>query len=309
MITPADFLLGGILPVFVAATVCALVWKFAENAASSWRTGLVVGIVVGIWALESRSVGISTAIAKSIRITEAKDFLPLVVILSMVPDAIGAINRTGNIAGWVLRALFSILLPWRLLYGSSYLPRDPLPDVSFDTGAWSAGEAILWIGGLSLALFGTWASLRLEAFGSHPRLRSVLAITVMLATAATIALTGSLTYGQLTGVVAAALTACATVSALGQFNRGPDAACGPVAISFGTLLVLALFFSNLSLLYALLLVAAMVVGAGRFSPRMKYHALLRSGLCLALLGLAVGLAGWEFAASQAESTSNPYYNM
>ena len=47
MISPADLVWVGLLPACCAATVLSLTWNRTENAASSWRTALLVGYVVG----------------------------------------------------------------------------------------------------------------------------------------------------------------------------------------------------------------------------------------------------------------------
>lgn len=297
MVTSADILLGGILPGVIAVATLAGVWKFTKNAASSWRTAVVVSFLVGLWALDSQGVGAIGAVAKSMRITEARDFLPLMVILAIVPDAVAAVGRRGPGIAWVLRVGLCVFVPWRLLAGSRYLPKiAPPPD--FDTGAWTLFEAGAWIGFLAAVLLVVWSFVR-AASTEVPKLRSSLAVLAALATSTTIALSGSLTYGQLMGVLVATLAGCALLSWYLKLDRGPDAAAGPLVIAFGGVLILAYFFSSLNSLQAALLLVAFAVGAGWFFPQKKWSTPARCAVCLISAAVAVALAGMAFAKTQA----------
>jgi hypothetical protein len=307
MITLTDILLGGVLPGVIAVAALAGVWKLTKNAASSWRTAAVLSFLVGLWALDAQGVGIVGAIAKSMRITEARDFLPLMVILAVIPDAVAAGGKGGAILGWILRAGLCLFVPWRMLWGTKYLPK-VAPPANFDTGAWGPLEAALWIGGAAAALLVVWSVVRAENTES-PRLRSVLAVLAAFAASTTVALSGSLTLGQLTGVLVATLAGCAIVAWWLKVGRGPDAAAGPIVIAFGGVLVLSHFFAELKLLYAGLLLMGLAVGAGWFFPGKTWSTPVRCVVCLAAIGVAVGMARMEFAAAQAEAASNPYLNM
>jgi hypothetical protein len=307
MITPADMLLGGILPGLVAVGMLAIVWKLTHNAASSWRTAVVVSFLVGLWALDAQGVGIVGAISKSMRITEARDFLPLMVILAVLPDAIAATNKQGAMIGWVLRAVLCVFLPWRLLAGTKYLPK-VAPPPNFDTGAWSTMEAVLWLGGAAAGLLACWSLVRAEST-EQPKLRSVLAAIATFVASATIAMSGSITYGQVMGVVVATLTGCALAAWWWKLGRGTDAAAGPIVIAFCGVLTLAHFFAELKLLYAALLIVGFTVGAGWFFPNKKWSTYARVAICLTAIGIAGGMAAADFAASQAEAASNPYMNL
>jgi hypothetical protein len=307
MVTAADILLGGILPGILAVVTLAVVWKLTQNAASSWRTAAVVSFLAGLWALDAQGVGVVAAIAKSVRITEAKDFLPLMVILTVVPDAIATLGKRGAVLGWLLRIALCVFVPWRLLAGSVYLPKE-VPPANFDTPAWSMPEAVAWLGGLAAVFLAMWSIVRAESTEA-PKFRSVLAALVAFAASATVALSGSFTYGQLLGVLTATLTGCALVAWLLKLGRGPDAAAGPLVIAFGSVLLLSHFFAELKLLYALLLLVGFAVGAGWFFPGKKWSTAARCAVCLLAVGVAVGMAGMDFAAAQAEAASNPYSNL
>lgn len=303
MITITDILLGGVLPGVIAVTALAGVWKLTANAASSWRTATVASFLVGMWALDAQGVGVISAIAKSMRITEARDFLPLMVILAVIPDAVAASGKGGAILGWIMRAGLCLFVPWRLLWGTRYLPK-VAPPPNFNTGAWTPVEAVLWIGGAAATLLAVWSLVRAENT-EVPRLRSVLAVLVTLAASATVALSGSITLGQLMGVLVATLTGCAFAAWLLKLGRGPDATTGPIVIAFGGVLVLAHFFAELKLFYAALLLLGLAVGAGWFFPGKKWSTPVRCVVCLATIGMAVGLASMEFLTSE---TTNPYSN-
>jgi hypothetical protein len=303
MVTTADILLGGILPGIVAVAALAGVWKLTHNAASSWRTAAVLSFLTGMWALDAQGVGVVNAIAKSMRITEARDFLPLMVILAVIPDAVAASGKQGAILGWIMRAGLCVFVPWRLFWGTKYLPKVP-PPPNFDTGAWGPLDAVLWIGSVTAVLLGVWAVVRAENTEA-PRLRSVLAALVAFAASTTVALSGSLTYGQLLGVLVATLTGCALAAWLMKAGRGPDAAAGPIVIALGGVLVLAHFFAELKLLYAVLLLVGLTVSAGWFFPGKKWSMPVRCVVCLVAIGIAVGMAGMEFLPSDATS---PYSN-
>ncbi len=302
MIRLSDILLGGILPGILAVAALALVWKLTQNAASSWRTAAVLSFVAGLWALDAQGVGISTAISKSLRITEAKDFLPLMVILAVLPDAVATLGKSGRVAGWFLRIALCGFLPWRMLAGTKYLPKGAaLP-------YWSTGEMIAWLGGTGLALFATWSLVRAEST-EKPKLRSVLAVVVALCGAITIALSGSITYAQLMGVLTATLTGCALGAWLLKMGRGPDAAAGPLTIAFSGILVPAHFIVEVKLLYIVLLLMGFAVGGGWFFPGQKWSTPVRCMVCLLAIGTAVVLARLDFVAAQAEAANNPYLSL
>jgi hypothetical protein len=260
-----------------------------------------------LWALDAQGVGVLGAISKSMRITEAKDFLPLMMLLAVMPDAIAATNKQGAIVGWTLRAALCVFVPWRFLAGTKYLPK-VAPPPNFDTGAWSSFEALLWIGGIAAAILTTWSLVRTEST-EQPKLRSVLAVIVVFVASATIAMSGSITYGQSLGVLVATLTGCGIAAWWWKLGRGPDAAAGPIVISFCSILTLAHFFAELKLLYAALLIIGLTVGAGWFFPGKRWSSYGRVAVCLAATGIAAGMAAADFAAAQAEAASNPYMNL
>ena len=152
MIGGSDYLWGGVVPGAVAAIVLAAVWQLTGKGASAWRTALVMGYVAGHWGLDARTIGIVPAMIKSYQPTESRDWLPMLVLLAIVPDAFSCVGKRGPALGWFMRVGLCLFLPWRLLNGTAYLPAIAIPNFGFETSAWSTGEMVAWISGLATAL-------------------------------------------------------------------------------------------------------------------------------------------------------------
>jgi len=310
MIEPSDLLLGGLLPAVAAAVVLAFVWKFTRHAGAAWSASLTVGYLAGHWALDANTAGFLSAVAKSFNPHEARDWLPLAILLSSIPCAVALAGKKGRVIAWLLRAVLCVFLPWRLLVGSAYLPSVSLSKVAFDTGAWSTPESVAWLSGISTALFTAWLFAEAENRGSVCRLRASLATLVALSGAVVLAMSGSFTYGQLLGVLTATLAGSSLIAIILRLDRGPESAAGPLVAVFGGALVLGHFFSELRLLNACLLLLAMAVAIGWMPPKLsqRMQVSLRCLLCLIPLTIAVTLAAMEFSATQVELESNPYLN-
>jgi len=328
MIEPIEILLGGLLPAILAAVVLAVVWKLTRHAGAAWSAGLVLGCVAGLWALDAHAVGISIAVAKSFNPHEARDWLPAAMLLSMVPSALSHPNskscqstsaitgagKSGRVIAWLLGIVLCVLLPWRLLAGSAYLPNVSSVEASFEgMGGWSTFETVAWLGGIGAMLFVFWFVAAWEGKSNSWRLRGLLAIAVVLGAAVTLAMSGSITYGQLLGVLTAALAGSWVVAIMLRLESGPEAAAGPLVAIFGGALVLAHFYSELKLLHAGLLLLAMAVAIGGWLPEAKLSCrgqlALRSLLCLIPLAIVVTLAAMDFSATQAEVQRNPYLGL
>ncbi len=310
MIGGMDILWGGGVPAIVAMATLTIVWRGTGNAASAWRTAIVVGYVAGHWALDARTISFVAAITKSFQPTEARDWLPLLMLLAIVPDALACVGKWGPTLGWLLRAALCLFVPWRLLNGSAYLPLSISADIEFDLGGWSTGEAATAIGGIGAALLMSWQLARIGDQQSVVHVRSALAVLVALGGAITMALSDSLVYGQMFGVLTAALAGCGLASAFLSTGRSPAAAAGPVLVAFGCLLLVGHFYAGLKIYNAALLLVALIQAVGWLPwPAMlsqRWQAGYRSVLCLAALGIAVTLAGLDFSETQTEAGSNPY---
>lgn len=344
MLGGPDLLWGGVVPGVVALATLTIAWKCTGKAASAWRTAFLLGYLSGHWTLSARDLGATAllsrgelesaganwaydprnfdfvaALTKSFNATEAHDWLPLLTILAILPDALACVGRLGPALGWILRIALCVLLPWRLLYGSAYLPLSLGPEFDFDLGGWSTTEAIAWIGGLAAALLAVWHLLRIgNSAGERTdgNVRSWLAVLVTLGSVIVMVSAKSLILGQLLGALTATLTGCALASGWLGTKRGPDAAAGPIAIAFGTLLIAGHFYAELSLANASLLFFALTTAAGWLplpqSLSSRWQSVCRGLMCLALLALPVFLAGHELAGqapkpgSEPETGLNPY---
>lgn len=307
---------GGIQPALAAAISMAVVWKLSRHAAVAWLVGLSAGLLTGHLGLDFSAVGISAALQKTLQPAEARDWLPALLVGAL---AIELAALKGGIVAKVavaLRLALCLLLPWLMLRGSVYLPQQQLAqqqfDFEFDTGAWSTSEAAAWLGPVGCLLLLLWSSARLVADESLCRLRASLTTLVSLAAAGTVALSGSLTTGQLLGTLTAGLVGCGITAAALRLPRGPEAAAGPIVAVFGGVLVIARFLLSPELAVAstLLLLLAMAGAIGwvgpveRVSARVRFA--MRTLLCVICLALVVVPAAKEFAASQSTEESNPY---
>jgi len=316
MLGGSDIFFGGVLPAVIAASALAVVWRVTGKVASAWRTGIVLGYVVGHWALDARTIGVVATLSKSCRPIEACDWLPLLMLLALVPDGVTCMGKRGPALAWLLRTGLCIFVPWRLLSGSAYLPISISSDFDFDFGGWSTGEAMAWIGGIGGVLLIGWQWLRIvDPQANQQRgvsVRSALAVGVTLGAAIVMALSASLVYAQMFGVLLAVLAGTGLVSKLLSTGRGPEAAAGPVLVAFGSLLVAGHFYAELKIYNAGLLLIALSLAIGsisllaKLSPR--WQAIARCVLCIVTLGAALALAGLDFSATQEKTESNPYQN-
>lgn len=343
MLGGPDVLWGGVVPALVAATTLTLMWRLTKRSASAWRTAMVVGYLVGHWTLGARDLGATAllssgnmetvgtgwaynpanfdfggAIRKTAQPREAQDWLPLLSLLAITPDAIACVGKFGPAIGWVLRVILCFFLPWRVLHGSSYLPLSLGPEFEeFDLGGWSTGEAVAWIIGTGITLIIAWQWIRLvaaEGSAADRSLRLVLASAVTVGSAVTLIAAGSLLFGQLMAVLTAATLGCGIGSAISSAQRGPDAAAGPLTIAFGTLVIAGHFYAELSLINAGLLLLAIVLAVGWLpTPAVastNRQILVRGVICLAVLTIPVVPSLRELAgrapATHTEAPPNPY---
>ncbi len=346
MLEGPDLLWGGIVPAICACATMAIVWRATGKAASAWRTSVLLGYLAGHWTLSARDLGAAAllqrgeleaagahwaydprnfefvaALAKSFNASEAQHWVPLLGLLAVLPDALAALGKLGPVVGWLLRTALCVFVPWRMVYGSKYLPFSLGPEFDFDLGGWSDGEAAAWIGGIGAVILLAWQVVRrghADDDCDDGKLRAVLATLVAFGSAITMVGAKSLVIGQLLGVLTASLAGCTLASMVVRTQRGPDAAAGPLMVIFSALLMTGHFFAELTLLNAALLLMAMCVAAGWFpvpstlSNRWKNTA--RAVTCLLLLAVPVVLSGRELAGqvptTESEPTDavNPYEN-
>jgi len=315
MIGLLDILLGGLLPLVVAAATTAAVSRLAGSARTGWLCGFATGYIAGQFGLEFRTVSIAIALTKLRAPHDARDWLPLVVAGAMV---IGILALLANGRRWLellLAASLCMFLPILLIRGSIYLPSQEVRDAGFATdAAWSTGEAIGSLGALAFALWAHWAVWSTAQPDDAPRTRTALALLMAVLASAVLALSGAIIYGQLLGVVAAALTGCGLAGLFGKEQAGPEGCGGPASMVYGGLLLLSVLFSGLSPWRAAAIYAASLAAVGSLPHALrrrmstKVVAGLRMALCVLPLAILVGLAAMEFAEreQQDSESANPY---
>ena len=313
MIDADGVLLGGVAPAVVAAAVTLAGWFATRRAGAAWLLGVTAGYLVGHWALDSQGIGLTASVTKSLRPHEARDWLPLAVILAAAIEACSLLGKKATGLTWALRIAWCVWLPWRLLVGSVYLP-NAKQDITFVTDAWSIQQTAGWLLGVGTILAIAWLALRQSPQQSMPRLRASLVTLATLGATATIALSGSLTTGQLMGVLTAALVGSGIVAAALRLESGPESAAGPLLAAYGGGLVIASFLlvPELPLHSAGMLLLALVAAAGWIGPpecsSVRAQAGVRVAICLTALALVIVPAARDFAASQAADEANPYLN-
>ena len=100
------------------------------------------------------------------------------------------------------------------------------------SGAGPPAKRSLWIGGIGTLLLTSWQLQRGTAPEVLPRWRATLTVLVALASAVTLALSGTITIGQLMGVLTAAVAGCGIAAGLSGSGRGPEPTAGPLSIVF-----------------------------------------------------------------------------
>lgn len=326
MLSLNDFLIGGLLPAAVAALALWSTWRVTGNATFAWLAGFVLGYLSGHWGLDMRgesfaeAVGtLGQAVQKTFRPHEARDWLPWLVVVLAVPEIAAQLGKQGRVVSWFLQFAACAFLPWRLLSLHKDYPTSELVKAGFNESPWSWTDVIAMIAGTVVIGMVLWRASLAAKDQPLPVLRSTLVMFVAVGTAAMLALSGSLTMGQLLGVVAAAVGGCGMATLISKIGRGPEAAPGPMLAAIGGLLWLAYLFIDEGVSPARAALVVVSLGAALTAlPRTERMSVgwqigLRSLLCLVPLVAAVVLAGQDFAATQAAPESspeevNPYLN-
>jgi hypothetical protein len=298
---------AALLPFSVAAVVALAARRLRLGRGVAWAVSIAIAYVAAHFALD----GYTSLLAPR----EAVNWLPHAVLLAAGIVMLQS-SATSSLRRWatVLSAALCLGLALRLLANSAYV-----------TLRWSLLEKLAYVSLLFATFALTWLLLSSARDDEHPRLRSLLSIIVAAGAAVVIALSGVFVYGELCGVVAAALTGAAA-SAVADDTRYPrirvpffplraapspwmlSGAAGVVTCSLGGLIVLASFYGELRPANAALLFLSLVIAGGRLprfvmtSPPLP-QAAIRIGLCLVPLAIAVARA---VAATQAEMSASPY---
>jgi len=310
-------LLGGLLPLIIAAATCALGWAVSRRPVVAWSAGVVLGYTAGVAAMGARGAGLVSALARFLQPDDASGWLPLVGLVAVAPAVAGAALGRRRPLQWLLAAALCVGVPLWLLWGGKYLPSQQIRDSGFATSAWGVGEAALILGSVAAMMLATWFLWERAEPTDAPRGRSLLATLALTGAAAGVGFTGTFSFAQALGALAAALGGCFIAGLLTRVKAGPEAAAGPTVMLAGSLLLLAACYSELAPLQAVGLWASITLaggwipGRGRLGDRAQLA--LRSVLCLVLLIVVVGPAGARFVETQRqqqeEAASNPYLNL
>jgi len=283
----------------------------------AWSAGVVLGYTSGVAAMDARGAGLASALAGLLQPNDAPGWLPLVGLAAVAPAMAGAALGRRRPLRWLIAAALCISVPLWLLWGGKYLPSQQIRDSGFATAAWGVGEAALILGSAAAMMLTTWFLWERADPADAPRFRSLLTIIALTGAAAGVGFTGTFSFAQALGALAASLGGCFIAGLLMGVKAGPEAAAGPTVMLAGSLLLLAACYSELAPLQAAGLWASITLAGGwipglrRLGTRAQLA--LRSVLCLALLIAVVGPAGAKFAETQRqqqeEAESNPYLNL
>jgi hypothetical protein len=305
MIQPIELALGALVPLATATFVFAAAWRWLPRG-GAWTAGVVAGFAAGVFSLDGNKNGWKIAAEHLIRASQSHEWLPLVALAATAPAilALAAKRRWLElVAAAPLCALAPLLLLWK-----KYQAVRQLRDAGFADDALSPMAAAAVLGVIAVSLWISWW-LWMQAEGSPlSRTRSFLAIATLVGSAAASALTGSLVYGQLFGVLAASLGGCAAAAWLLGADAGPESSRGPALLVTAGLLSIAVVFSELAAWQAAALGAAMAFSVGwlPFTRRasVRLHAGVRGVFCLALVAIVLWRAFSVFQANE-QSASDP----
>jgi hypothetical protein len=303
----AELFWVGIVPCVAAVATFGL-RRFVLRPEAVWATCVGGAIIVGQFGLVGRH-GWQSAIDSLLAPHEASDWLPWLVLVATGLSVLAAYaSRPWKRPIAALACLFAIAVPARLLAGSIYV-----------TSRWSAEQKVGMLLLLSAVLAAMWYLLAAGRANGQMRVRGGLLIVVAVGMAITVTLSGSFSYGELCGVVAAALSGTVLASifsgatgsrSVGNDTDGLSSSAGVLTVALGSLILLTHYYVLLnkhdvpySALISSLLAAAVVAAAGRLPtgwPRQPAaQAALRAALCLAPLATALALAAWA-------ATADPY---
>lgn len=294
------FLWGAPAALAAAALAFALVQRFTGRSGVAWHVGVIAGFAAGAVALAAHGCGWALACQRLVQPIEAHGRLPLVALAAVAPALLAvATGRTS--AAWLLATPVAALAPLWLLWGGRFLPKQEVRDAGFAEAAWTPTTAALVLAAVAAGTLGVWRSWRAVEPASQPLLRSVLAAMTLGGAGATVAFTGSITYGQAFALLAIAVGACGGMASLMRAAAGPESAAGPILVVAASLLVLAVGYSDLKLWQAVALAMLIAISAGWLpvAPgRPRRAAAIRALLVLVPLTIIAGAAAAKLAASQ-----------
>lgn len=297
------FLWGGPAALVVAAAAFALALRATRRGAVAWHVGVIAGFAAGALAMDAHAEGFAAACSRLARPIEAHGRLPLIALAAAGPAMLAAATRRPWTA-WLLAAPLAALAPLWLLWGGRYLPEQEVRDAGFAEAAWTPTTAALVLAAVAAATLAVWSLWRRAEPASQALLRSGLAAAAIGGAGATVAFTGSITYGQTLALLAIAVAACGAVAWLMKSSTGPEGAAGPIIFAAASLLVLGVCYSELKLWQAVALATLIALSAGWLpiaAGRPHLAATLRAALVLVPVAIIAGQAAAKLEASQRPS--------
>lgn len=270
-----------VVPFAAAALAMLLARRLSLRPRAAWAASVAVGYVVGQFGLIGRA-GIPTVMAAIASPHEARDWLPWAVLLA-AGTTIWVVHATDSWrwVGHVLAVVIALAAPARLLNGSVWF-----------LFKWTPSEKIFYLVLLAGAIGLVWWLLEAAKDDDQPLVRALLLILVALGTAVVVTLSGSFSYGELCGLVAAALIGGLVTGPPRRTSpNGLGGAAGAVTMSLGGLILIGFFYTELTVGNAVLLALALVAAGGRLptasgiGPGLR--AAVRIAICLVPLLIAV----------------------
>lgn len=311
----AEMAFVGGAALLVAAIALVAMRNLGVCARATWAVATALGYVAG-HATMMRAIGWFPAVGSLLRPGEARDWLPLAVLVAtgITLLAIYAPEGWGRLAGLTAAALLVVAAPMRLLAGSVYV-----------TSEWTGAERLAHLALLAACLGVVWLLLALRRDEESPSVSAGLLVLVALGAAAVLAMSGVAVYGQLSGVVAAALAGAMagawycgqreagrrrlgtsstsdpatcdaealaeSVARAASASIGVGGAAGVVTLALGSLVLLGHYFAEVTALDALLVGVAAIVAAGwlptSISQWRRTVAVVRTMLCVGAIGWAI----------------------
>jgi len=257
----------------VVLWICGWPWRAARptRVSTGWVLGVGVGFILGCWIL---------GIWPHWPLRQDQDrLLGLVIPAVMVVELLAAFPKVPRWLIWPLRLVVVSSGAPVLLHGSSYLTDLAGPG----TREWSPARAWLILGSLAVAQAGVWALLALLARRA-PGLSHLVCLAVATAGAAvTVMLSGYATGGQIGLPLAAALLGVSVASVV---LPRPSRGTGPIGVAvvgLFSLLVIGLFFGQLTTAHAILLLCSPLLGWLPELPYLRRLPLWARGLARVIL--------------------------
>lgn len=278
----------------IAALVMLLV-TFPRKAISTWKlqVGWVLGIGLGFgfgFAIISNQINDTLRWPPG----DARGRLMLWILPALLAiESLAVIPRLPSWVVWGLRLLLAASVAPVLLFDSREM-----------TTEWSPGQKIGYLGGLGSGLVGVWILLAILWQRTQARSLPLGLALICVATGVTVMASGYLMGGWPGLPLGGAIAGAALLAPLGSQATRASAPLGLALVSLFGLVILGHFSAELTTANAVILLASPLLawlpelysllrpknqGADRRPPVGWMLALVKGGVRLALIGLAVGV--------------------